>query len=133
MSELPVSRPHSRTARITPGDLEERLQKAVERIVTEFDPERIILFGSHAYGKPAPDSDVDLMVIMETERRPAERILAISRLLSPRPFPVDIVVRTPEELARSLRRTDPFIHEIMERGRTLYARSRRNRRVDHQG
>ena len=102
---------------------EERLQKAVDLIVSALNPEQVILFGSNAYGQPNADSDVDLLVVFETSARPAERIATVSRLLSPRPFPVDIVVRTPEELDRALKRIDPFIHELVERGRVLYARS----------
>lgn len=77
-----------------------QIRKAVARIVAHLDPEKVILFGSHAYGTPGQDSDVDLLVVMETYKRPAERIVMVSRLLSPRPFPVDIIVRTPDELIR---------------------------------
>jgi predicted nucleotidyltransferase len=99
------------------------LPEVVQRLVLALHPEKIILFGSHAYGQPGADSDVDLLVVMETDERPAQRIARVSALLSPRPFPVDIVVRTPGELARDLRRTDPFMHEVVEKGRILYERS----------
>ncbi len=95
----------------------------VERIVASFAPEKIILFGSHAYGNATPDSDLDLLVIMETDLPAAERNRKISRLLRPRHLPVDIVVRNPREIQRSLRRVDPFVHEILEKGVVLYARS----------
>ena len=103
---------------------EERLQEAISRIVEALDPERIILFGSYASGQPDENSDIDLLVIMETAKRPAGRIVAVSRTLSPRPFPVDIIVRTPEELDRDLKRVDPFMRDLVERGRTLYERRR---------
>jgi uncharacterized protein len=96
------------------------LQSAVNRLVANLEPERIILFGSHAYGSPGPDSDIDLLIIMNTEEGPAERIRTVSRLLSPRPFPVDIVVRTPSELARDLKKIDSFMRDIVEKGRVLY-------------
>jgi predicted nucleotidyltransferase len=100
----------------------ETLPAAVERIVQELQPEKIILFGSYAYGAPSPGSDVDLLVIMETEASSKERSWAVSRLLIPRPFPVDILVRTPQEIQRALAKGDFFIREIIAQGRVLYER-----------
>ena len=100
----------------------ETLPGAVERIVRELHPEKIVLFGSYAYGRPTPDSDVDLLVVMETTAPDKERYLAVCRLLRPRPFPVDILVRTPQEIARALERGDFFIQEITSRGEILYER-----------
>jgi predicted nucleotidyltransferase len=93
-----------------------------QRIVQEFNPERIIVFGSHAYGRPAPDSDVDLLIVMESDERPATRASQISKLLRPRPFPMDILVRTPQEIQQRLEMGDYFIQEILERGKVLYER-----------
>lgn len=100
----------------------ETLPAAVERMVQELQPEKIILFGSYAYGTPTPNSDVDLLVIMETEASSKERSWAVSRLLIPRPFPVDILVRTPREIERALANGDFFIREIITRGKVLYER-----------
>ena len=100
----------------------ETLPAAVERIVQELQPEKIILFGSYAYGTPSPGSDVDLLVIMETEESSKERSWAVSRLLIPRPFPVDILVRAPQEIQRALAKGDFFIREIIAQGRVLYER-----------
>jgi predicted nucleotidyltransferase len=102
--------------------IENRLEDATKRIVEAFDPQRIILFGSYAYGHPAPDSDVDLLIIMESNRRPAARASQISRLLRPRPFPMDILVRTPEEIRHRLEIGDYFIREVLEQGKVLYER-----------
>jgi predicted nucleotidyltransferase len=99
------------------------ITRIVKRIVAAFAPEKIILFGSHAYGNVTPDSDLDLLVIIKTDLPAAERTRKISRLLRPRHLPLDIVVRNPQEIQRSLRRVDPFVHEILERGIVLYARS----------
>ena len=77
----------------------ELLRNIVQKIVAGVHPHKIILFGSYAYGTPSSDSDLDLLVIMDTEDRPAERVLAVSRLLRPRPFPMDILIRTPDEIA----------------------------------
>ena len=95
----------------------------MQRIVEALQPEKIILFGSYAYGMPTPDSDVDLLVIMETTAPHVERYLSVSRLLRPRLFPVDILVRTPGEIERALRSGDFFIQEILSRGRVLYERN----------
>ncbi len=100
----------------------ETLPKAVRRIARALRPQKIILFGSYAYGNPTPDSDVDLLVVMETKASSADRSWAVSCLLIPRPFPVDILVRTPREIARALRGGDFFIDEIMSQGQVLYER-----------
>ena len=102
---------------------EEVLAEIVRRIVATLHPEKVILFGSYVYGTPSDDSDVDLLVILETRSRPVDRYLAVSRLLRPRPFPLDILVKTPEEITQALQKGDAFIREIMSQGRVLYERS----------
>lgn len=97
------------------------LPQAVKKLVKELKPEKIILFGSYAYGNPTPDSDVDLLVIMKTNAKPKERYLMVSRVLIPRQFPVDIIIRTPEEIERALKNRDNFFtREIISRGKVLY-------------
>lgn len=98
------------------------LKEIVQRIVSELHPEKIILFGSYGYGLPTDDSDVDLLVIMETDSRPADRYLAVSRLIRPRPFPLDILVKTPDEITQALEKGDFFIREIVTKGQMLYER-----------
>jgi predicted nucleotidyltransferase len=95
----------------------------VQRIVHALQPEKIVLFGSYAYGAPSPDSDVDLLVIMDTSASRADRYLAVSRLLRPRPFPVDILVKTPSEIHKALAEGDFFVSEILRRGQVLYERA----------
>lgn len=99
---------------------EEILAEIVRRIVTTLAPEKIILFGSYAYGAPVPDSDVDLLIIQKTKLRRVERTVVISELILPRPFPLDILVKTPTEIQEALRNNDPFVKEILSRGRILY-------------
>ena len=99
---------------------ERTLRKIARQMAQALRPEKIVLFGSYAYGKPTPDSDVDLLVIMETSAPSADRYLAVSRLLRPRPFPVDILVKTPQEIRRALDRGDFFIREILTHGLVLY-------------
>ncbi|HDN78975.1 MAG: nucleotidyltransferase domain-containing protein [Chloroflexi bacterium] len=101
---------------------EELLQEIVNRMVEALHPEKIVLFGSWAYGTPTPDSDVDLLIVMETDASYVERYLAVSRLLRPRPFPVDIIVKTPEEISAALEGGDFFIREIITKGKVLYER-----------
>lgn len=101
---------------------EEILAEITRRIVTALDPEKVILFGSYAYGTPHVDSDVDLLVILESDLDGMQSVIAISRLIMPRPFPVDILVKTPAEVETALKRNDFFIEEIIKQGRVLYER-----------
>lgn len=101
---------------------QEILAEIVRRLVTALDPGKIILFGSYVCGSPSGDSDVDLLVIMQTTAKPADRYVMVSRAIRPRPFPLDILVKTPDEIAGSLAKGDSFIQEIITRGHVLYAR-----------
>lgn len=100
------------------------IRAVAQRIAERFQPDKIILFGSYAYGQPKPESDVDLLVIMDTPLRSRQQRLEISRALSPRPFPLDIIVRTPRELAERIALGDLFLSEIITRGKVLYERTR---------
>lgn len=91
-------------------------------IAAHFDPQKIILFGSYAYGKPRLSSDVDLLVVMETKLTPREQRLTISRALSPWPFGLDIIVRTPADLERRIALGDFFLREITRKGKSIYER-----------
>ena len=123
-----AARAGAHLARVVPRGckrpVSETLPEAVARIARELHPQRIILFGSYAYGVPIPDSDVDLLVIMETDASSQERSWAVSRLLLPRPFPVDILVRTPDEVKHALANGDFFMRDIVTRGRVLYDQRR---------
>lgn len=101
---------------------QEAIDDVVRQIVEQFDPERIILFGSYAYGTPRPDSDVDLLVVMNTPLREVQQEIAIQRTLR-RHFPLDLLVRKPDYLARRIAIGDPFLQEITRRGIVLYARN----------
>jgi predicted nucleotidyltransferase len=103
----------------------ETLPGAIERIVSRLKPEKIILFGSYAYGNPTPDSDVDLLVIMKTKAKEIDRYVAVSNLLYPRQFPLDIIVKTPKEIeAESKKKGNFFMREILTKGKVLYERPR---------
>jgi predicted nucleotidyltransferase len=101
---------------VTPGLLREIAQKVVQA----FRPKNIILFGSYAYGKPTSDSDLDLLIVMESRDRPAERIRKVSDLFDPRPLPMDFIVLTPGEVRHRLSGFDPFLEEVLEKGQMLY-------------
>jgi len=126
-STAPVKIPQLRRPETVPIGLKvsvgKSLRQAVQKIVKELDPEKIVLFGSYAYGTPTPHSDVDLLVILETDASHNERSWAVSRLLLPRPFPVDILVKTPEEIENALNAGDFFLREVLSRGKVLYERS----------
>jgi uncharacterized protein len=104
----------------------ELLENIIQRITSQLPVEKMILFGSYSNQKslPTPDSDIDLLVIMETTQPPVERVLTISRLIRPRPFPMDILVRTPQEIAALLESGDLFFQEIMTQGKVIYERSK---------
>lgn len=97
------------------------IAEVVDHIAAAFGPERIILFGSYAYGQPRPESDVDLLVIMETEQRETEQAVHILQTVEHH-FGLDLIVRTPAKLARRLALGDPFLIEILDRGMVLYER-----------
>ena len=95
----------------------------MRKIVDEFDPEKVILFGSYAYGKPNIDSDVDMLVVMESEERPAPRTSrVIGALWGVKTFSMYLLVRTPAEIAHRLAIGDFFIEEIIGMGKVLYER-----------
>ncbi len=98
----------------------EAIRAVVARIAAKYRPEKIILFGSHAYGDPKPWSDVDLLVIMETELTERQQRLEISRFLHDRPFGMDIIVRAPANLAWRLKEGDFFLREIVGKGKLMY-------------
>jgi uncharacterized protein len=102
----------------------EAIQNLADRIVQEFKPERIILFGSYAYGTPRQDSDVDLLVILPFEGDGLHKAVEIVRRTQPE-FAVDLLARTPEQLRQRLAWNDYFLREIVEKGVELYAASDR--------
>ena len=91
------------------------------RIAEEFNPDKIILFGSHAYGAPREYSDVDLLVIMPFEGHPFDKSMEILNTLDP-DFSVDVIVRDPADAARRYREYDLLIREAFDRGRVLHER-----------
>ena len=90
-----------------------------KRIVETFQPQKIILFGSRAYGKPREDSDIDLLVVMPYDgdhAKAAIRILNHLNVLAP----IDLLVRSPEEIRERIELGDQFMREIVGRGKVMY-------------
>jgi len=100
---------------------EQSIQYLCNRIVQEFQPDRIILFGSYAYGNPTPDSDVDILVVLPFEGKNFWKSLEILNRTNPR-FPIDLLARNPEDTERRYREGDPLIREALDRGKVLYER-----------
>ena len=89
------------------------------RIAAEFKPRRIILFGSHAYGTPSGDSDVDLMVVFQRTANNLQKAAQIRQRLDS-PFSLDLLVRSEAEIRRRYRIEDWFIRDIVNKGMVLY-------------
>jgi len=103
---------------------EKILSEIVEKLKREYDPIKIILFGSYAYGNPTEDSDIDLFILKDSKKRGVERFVSVKKIIyNPnRKIPVSPIVYTPEELEKRLRMGDDFIKEILEKGVILYER-----------
>jgi predicted nucleotidyltransferase len=102
---------------------QQQIHEIVQRIRDRYQPERIILYGSYAWGKPDRASDVDLLILKRTEARPIDREVEVSRLLDlrdPAYPPVENWVLTPGEFADALKQRHPFVRQIVERGEVLY-------------
>ncbi len=99
-----------------------QIQFLTSDIVRNFDPDKIILFGSHAYGTPTAGSDADLLVIMPFDINPMEKMAEIIYTVHPR-IAVDLLVRTPAMIARRIDIGDPFMREIISKGKILYERA----------
>ncbi len=95
------------------------IQRVVDEVVRRFWPLRVVLFGSYAYGQPTSDSDVDLLVTMETPLRAVDQAVAIRDAVE-FPFPTDLLVRTPRQIEERLAMGDPFLKEVLARGVVLY-------------
>ncbi|MEW6754597.1 MAG: nucleotidyltransferase domain-containing protein [Candidatus Latescibacterota bacterium] len=102
-------------------DLHE-VEEYARQLALRFQPERIILFGSHAAGSQSAHSDVDLLVLMDFQGSAQEQAYRIRREL-PRRFRLDLLVRRPEDVARRVRSGDFFLREILEKGRVLHERA----------
>jgi predicted nucleotidyltransferase len=94
------------------------IRRFIAEVAERFKPDKIILFGSHAYGEPHADSDVDILVIMPC-RNAIDQAIKIRRAIHS-PFPMDLIVRTPNDLRWRLAEQESFHTEILSRGKALY-------------
>ena len=105
---------------IVPEVTDALLSEMVSKIMKHFHPDKVILFGSRAWGEPTEESDLDILVVMDVNGSPIRKASEISRIVRPRFLPMDIIVRTPDEIERRIQMGDPFIRRIMSRGKVLY-------------
>ncbi|HLW67194.1 MAG TPA: nucleotidyltransferase domain-containing protein [Gemmataceae bacterium] len=97
------------------------IRRFAREVAERFQPDRIILFGSYAYGTPHADSDVDILVVMHAYS-PLSKAAQISFTIDP-PFELDIIVRTPNSMAWRLKEGDSFVREIVSQGKVLYEKA----------
>ena len=99
------------------------IKDMVDKVVQEYQPEKVILFGSYAYGRPDPDSDIDLLIIKQTQERPIDRRVAVIRIIYDPSLrvPVEPIVLTPGEIHLRQEIGDPFLEEVLTKGEVLYA------------
>ena len=95
------------------------INQVVKQIVEKFKPQKIILFGSYARGNPLPESDVDLLVVMDTSLKEVQQAIQICQQIEYR-FGLDLIVHTPKYLKERLRMNDWFLRDVLKEGKVLY-------------
>ncbi len=92
----------------------------IMRRIKKYNPEKVVLFGSYAWGTPGRSSDIDLLIIKRSQKTKSERITEVERLLYPAPQAVDVLVYTPQEMRKRLKLGDFFLTRIMDEGTIMY-------------
>jgi predicted nucleotidyltransferase len=95
------------------------IDHVVKQIVEKFKPQKIILFGSCARGNPRPESDVDLLVVMDTPLKDVQQAIQICQQIEYR-FGLDLIVHTPKYLQQRLEMGDWFLRDVLKEGKVLY-------------
>ena len=100
----------------------EIISKITKKIRAEYKPQKIILFGSYAYGEPDEDSDIDLLIIKDTDKSSMDRWMEVRRILRDfnKIIPISPLIYTEKELKERLKIKDFFIQEILEKGKIVY-------------
>ncbi len=107
------------------GKYEAKIPEIKEKIVKAINPEKIILFGSYAWGKPADDSDEDLLIVKESKQRKLDRAREVRDVISDSGVPVDILVYTPEEVKKSINENrNLFVEDIVRNGKIIYEKTK---------
>jgi predicted nucleotidyltransferase len=106
----------------TDPNIRQLIRALVEKIKREYQPEKIIMFGSYASGQPDRDSDLDFFIVKETPERPIDREVRVAEIVSDPCclVPFDPLVLTPQELKERIEMGDQFILEILREGEVLY-------------
>ena len=113
--------------------IEQKIKEVADKIVAQFQPEKIILFGSYAWGTPHEDSDVDLFIVKSTDRSTREVAREIDGSIFPRPFPIDLIVHTPEQVEEKINQDrNLFLEDIVRNGRVLYSQPGYETKLTHQ-
>lgn len=100
---------------------DKKISAITDKIAMEFKPEKIILFGSWAWGKPEPDSDIDMLVVKKSSKPKMEREYELRSLLFPSEIPLDVIVYTPEELKQKIEQDrNLFLEDVVNNGIILY-------------
>lgn len=104
-------------------ELRRIIQQIVDKLRSDYTPAKIILFGSYAHGSADTDSDIDLLIVKDTNERFIDRWVTVRRILSDpfRKVAVETLVLTPQEVSDRLAHGDQFVAEILDRGQVLYA------------
>ena len=95
------------------------INQVVKQIVEKFKPQKIILFGSYAKGNPHPESDVDMLVVMDTQLREVQQAIQICQQIEYR-FGLDLIVHTPKYLAERMKMGDWFLRDVIKEGKVIY-------------
>lgn len=103
--------------------VQKEIEGMVRRIVEQFHPEKIILFGSYARGTAGPDSDIDLLVIMHVQGSRRQKATEIDHSLADREIPLDLLVVTPEQFDRERDMIGTVIRPAAHEGKVLYERA----------
>ena len=98
------------------------LESLLSKLIAGYQPEQVILFGSHADGEPDQHSDLDLLIVKETEKTPFQRRVEVGHIVQDksRRTPIQPLVITPRELDVQIQKGDPFLIEIVRKGEVLY-------------
>jgi len=101
---------------------EDKISEIVKKIASGYKPDKIILFGSYASGKPTENSDIDLLVIKDTDSPRPQRTIKVRKMLYGSMVPIDLIVYTPKEIEESKKNSYSFVSEILKTGIVLYER-----------
>lgn len=102
----------------------EKIETIISKLKQDYDPDQIILFGSYAYGNPTDESDIDLLIIKDTQEPILARWMSVRKLVTDlrKGLAFSPIIVTPSELKIRLDKGDPFFEEILQKGKKLYVR-----------